>query len=95
VIEKQASNGIGANFISIRVPSLSVTVSDPAPAQIVRRHFDGNAIAHQNPDAMSAQLTGNSRQYNVLAVVELNFEECVGLLINNSALSRNQIIFCQ
>jgi len=31
----------------------------------------------------------------MLAVIEPNFKESVGLLVNNGALSGNQIIFCQ
>jgi len=31
----------------------------------------------------------------MLAVIEPNFEKGVGLLVNNGALSGNQIIFCQ
>ena len=40
---------------------------------------------------MLAHLAGNGGQHDVGAVVELDFEKCVGLLINNRALRGNQI----
>jgi hypothetical protein len=44
---------------------------------------------------MLAHFAGNSGQYHVLAVVELHLKECVGLLIDNRAFGRNQIVFRQ
>jgi len=44
---------------------------------------------------MLAHLAGNSREYDVRAVIQLHFEKCVGLLIDNRALRRNQIFSCQ
>jgi len=42
---------------------------------------------------MFAHLAGNCRQDYVLAVIKLDFEKGVGLLVDNGALGRYQIIF--
>lgn len=44
---------------------------------------------------MLAHLARDGGQYDVTAVVELNFEKGVGLLVYNRAFGGNQIIFCQ
>jgi len=44
---------------------------------------------------MLAHLAGNSREHDVRAVIQLHFEKCVGLLIDNRALRGNQIFSCQ
>ena len=75
--------------------NLFVAVSDPAARQIVGRHLDAHTIADQNADAVFAHLAGDHRQYDVLGVVEPDFEKGVGLLVDNRALRWNQIISCQ
>jgi|SRR6516164_5290598 len=74
---------------------LSITVSDPATGEVIRRHFDNYAVTDKNADAMPSQLAGNRGQHDMLAVVEADFEECVRLFVNNCAFGGNQIIFCQ
>ena len=71
------------------------SVSDSASRQIIGRHLDADAVAHENAYAMLAHLAGDGRQHDMFAAVQLDLEECVGLFIDNSALSRNQIIFRQ
>ena len=44
---------------------------------------------------MLAHLARNGCQHYVVAVIESNFKESVGLLIYDSALRRNQIVFRQ
>ena len=44
---------------------------------------------------MFAHLARDSRQYNMLAVIELNSEERVRLLVDNGAFRGNQIILWQ
>ena len=36
---------------------LSIAVGDPAAGEVIRRHLDTHAIAHQNADAMFAHLS--------------------------------------
>jgi len=64
-------------------------VSDPASREIIRRHLDANAIAHQNTNAVLAHLAGNGCQHDMRAIVELDLEKCVGLLIDYRALRWN------
>src|ERR1051325_1767829 len=44
---------------------------------------------------MFAHLARDSRQHHVRAVIELDFEECIRLLIDDGAFSGNQIVSCQ
>ena len=74
---------------------LFISISDSAAGQVVRRHLDGDAIAHEDADAILSHLAGNRGEHDVFAVVETHFEEGVGLLIDNRALRRDQIFCCQ
>ena len=74
---------------------LLIAVSNAASTQIVWRHFDADAIAYQNAYAILAHLSGDCRQYDVFSVIQLDFEKCVGLLIDYCALCGNQIVSCQ
>jgi hypothetical protein len=75
--------------------SLLVPVSDPASRQIVRRHLNAYAVTDQDANSVFAHLAGNRGQHDVLGIVELYFKERVGLLVNDSALRRNQVVSCQ
>jgi hypothetical protein len=72
--------------------SLLIPVRDSAASQIIGRHFNANAIADQDANAILTHLARDGRQHHVLGVIELNLEECVGLLVDDSALRWNQII---
>lgn len=74
---------------------LLIPVSDSASRQVIGRHLNAYAIADQDTNPVFAHLAGNCRQHNVLGVVELNFKERVGLLVDDRALRRNQIVSCQ
>ena len=77
-------------------PSASlVPVSDSASGQVIRRHFHAYAITHQNTNSILSHFAGNRSEHDVLRIVELDLEKCIGLLINDSALCRNQIISSQ
>lgn len=80
-----------------RLPSdLSlVPVSDSTSRQIVRRHLNAHPITDQNADAILAHLPGDRCQYDVFCIVQLNFEKCVGLFVDYSALRGNQVVSCQ
>ncbi len=72
-----------------------IPVCDSAARQVVGRHLNADAIADQNANSVLTHLAGNCRQHDVLCIVELNFEECVGLLVDDGALRRNQVVSCQ
>jgi hypothetical protein len=55
-------------YKAIRRSSLE-SISDPAAGQIIRRHLDADAVAHQNAYAVFAHFAGNSRQYDVRTIV--------------------------
>src|ERR1051326_7030266 len=74
---------------------LFVPVRDAASGQVIGRHFDAHAITHEDTNAILAHLTRDRRQNDMVTIIELNFEECVRLLVNNNSRSRNQIIFSQ
>lgn len=74
---------------------LLITVGNSASRQVVGRHLNTYAVADQDANPVFAHLAGNRCQYDVLGIVELNFKEGVGLLVNDSALRRNQIVSCQ
>lgn len=67
-------------------------VGNAAAGEIVRRHFHADAVANKNADTVLAHLAGHRRQHDVVGVIQLNFEECVGLLVDDSAFRRNQIV---
>ncbi|MDX6500180.1 MAG: hypothetical protein QOG23_3440 [Blastocatellia bacterium] len=75
-----------------RAEALLESISNPAARQIVGRHFYTDAVTHQNAYAVLAHLAGNSCQHDVRAVIEFDFKECVGLLVDYGALRGNQII---
>ena len=72
--------------------SLFEPVGDAAAGEIVRRHFHADAIANKNADTVLSHLAGHCRQHNVVGVIQLNFEEGVGLFVDDSALRWNQIV---
>ena len=72
-----------------------VPVSDPASRQIIGRHFNAYPVADKNSNSVLAHFAGHRCQHDVLGVVELYFEERIGLLVNDGALRRNQIVSSQ
>lgn len=74
---------------------LLIAVSDSASRQIVRRHFNAYSVADKNANSVLAHFTGDRSEHDVLRIVELDLEECVGLLINDSAFCGNQIVSSQ
>jgi hypothetical protein len=72
-----------------------IPVSDSASRQIVRRHLNAYTVTNEDAYAVLAHLPRNCRQYDVLGVVELDFKKSVGLLVDNGALRRNQIVSSQ
>jgi hypothetical protein len=75
-------------FRQIRLCLLE-SVSYPAPRQIVRRHLHANAVAYQDTYAVLAHFAGNSCQYDMRTIVQLDFEKCVGLFVDYRALRWN------
>jgi len=67
-------------------------VGNAAAGEIVRRHFHADAVANKNANTVLPHLAGHCRQHNVLGVIQLNFEECVGLFVDDSAFRWNQIV---
>jgi len=65
------------------------SIGDAAAREVVRRHLYAHPIADQDAYAMFAHLTGNRRQHDVRTVVELDFEERVGLFVDYRALCWN------
>jgi len=74
---------------------LFVPVGDAASREIIGRHLDAHTVSNQNANSILAHLAGNCCQNDMFRVVQLDLEECVGLLIYDSALRGNQIISCQ
>ena len=65
---------------------LAVAVGNAPARKIIGRHFDTHAVTDQNADAMLAHFAGNCRQHDVSTVIELDFEKCVGLFVDDRAL---------
>ena len=74
---------------------LLIPVRDPASRQIIRRHFNAYTVTDENANSVLAHFAGHRCEHNVLRVVELYLEEGIGLLVNNCALRRNQIVSSQ
>lgn len=83
------------NSVLITHHFLLVPISNPAAGKIIRRHFNADAIAYKNANSVLAHLARHSREHHVLGVVELYFEKCIGLFVDNGALRRNQIVSSQ
>lgn len=60
-------------------------ISDPTLRKVVRREFDIDSIAHQDANSVSTHASRDRRKDNVLAVLYLNLEKCVGLFIDDDA----------
>ena len=75
--------------------SLLVAICNPPARQIVGRHFDRHAVARQDAYEVLSHLAGDLSQYDVLRVVEPDFEESVREFIHYHAFRRNQIFFSQ
>lgn len=69
--------------------TLFVSISDAAPRQVVGRHLYSDTIADEDADAIFSHLAGNRGEHDVFTVVETDFEEGVGLFVDNRALGRN------
>ena len=76
-------------FVSRRRDSLLKSIGDAAAREVVRRHLYADSIADQDAYAMLAHLARNRRQHHVSAVVELHFEERIGLFVDYRALCWN------
>src|SRR5215212_7756228 len=74
---------------------LLVPVGDAAAREVVGRELDADTVADEDADAVLAHLPGNLREHDVFAVVYLNHEEGVGLLINHHAGCWNEVFFSQ
>ncbi len=66
-----------------------VAVGDAAARQIIGRHLYAHAITHQDAYSVLAHLAGNRRQHDVRAVIQFDFKEGVGLLIDYRAFRGN------
>ena len=71
------------------------SISDSTAREVVWRHLYADAVADQDAYAVLAHLAGDCGQHHVRAVVELHLEEGVGLLVDDYALRRNQVVFSQ
>ena len=65
-------------------------VGDPAFGEIVRRHFEGDSVAGQDPDAVAAEFTGEMRQHSAL-LIELNVKETAGKFFNDGTGNLNAV----
>jgi len=64
---------------------LLVTVGDTSLCKVVGGKLDVNAVAHQYPDAVPTHAARDRSKNDMLAVLYLDLEECVGLFINDDA----------
>ena len=75
--------------------ALFESISNSAARQVVRRHLNTDTVAYQDANAILAHLARDRREDDVVAIIKADFEEGVGLLIDNRALGRNEILCCQ
>lgn len=67
-------------------------VSDAALGQVVRRHFQGHAVAGKHSDAIAPQLSGQEGQ-NSAILIELNAKQSARKLLNNGTTDFDTIFF--
>ena len=72
-----------------------VPVRNSAPRQIIRRHLNADAVPNQDANSVLPHFSGDSREHDVLRIVELHFKESIGLLVDDRALCWNQIVSSQ
>ena len=73
---------------------LLTSPSDPAVGQIIGRHLNGYLVTGQDFDEIHPKLTGNVCQ-NVVAVANVQLEQCIRHRICNDALNFDYVVFCQ
>lgn len=86
---------VSPSTVSGRRSVLLIPIRDSASGQIIRRHLDAYPITDQDTNAILSHLPGDRRQYDMLSIVQLYFEKCVGLFVDYCALRRNQVVSCQ
>ncbi len=72
---------------------LLVPICDTAFRQVVRREFDIYTVAHQYADAVSAHAARDGGQDHVVRIIDLDFEKCVGLLVDHDAAHFDEFFF--
>ena len=60
-----------------------MAIRDSAFRQIIRRHFNVNAVADQYADTVSTHSARNLRHHDMLTAVDLDLKTSVALFINN------------
>jgi len=69
-----------------------VAVGDAAFGEIVGRHFEGDAVARQDADSITAKLPGQVRE-NRLFLIQLHAENAVGKLLYYGSCDFNIVFF--
>lgn len=77
----------------VRIVLRFVAVGNTAARQIVRRHFDGDAIAFENTNAEATELSGDGRE-DLGAVVERDTEGGAREHFGDGAFELDQVFFC-
>src|SRR5579864_3978478 len=71
---------------------LFVAVSNAPFGEIVRRHFQGYAVARQHADAVAAKLAGQVGQHGAL-LIQLHAEQAAGEFLNYGSSHFNAVFF--
>ncbi len=73
---------------------LLVPIRNAALGQVIRGHFDGDAVPGQNTDPVSAQFSGKVGENDaVYILVEPNAEQTTRELLNNGSSNFNAVLF--
>jgi hypothetical protein len=80
------------NWLPSSATGLSLPVDNPAPGEIVRRDFQLNAIAGDDPDEVFSQLAGDMGGYEV-TVIEFDAETRVRERFGNGAVHFDRFLF--
>ena len=71
---------------------LFVPVGNAALGQVVRRNFQGDAVARQNADAIAAKLAGQVGEHGAF-LIQLHAEQAAGEFLNYGSSNFNTIFF--
>lgn len=80
-------------FMRTQCSLLLETIRDPAPGQIIRRHFHRHLITRKNANEMHPHFPRDMSQYD-MAVFEFHPKHGVGKRLRDRALNFNNVFFC-
>lgn len=97
LLENRGSSAAGLAEIHFNAkPEISVSlmsVGDTSLRKVIYRNINCHSVTRKDLDEVHPHLTGDMRQ-NLMVILQLHLEHCVGQRLNNNTFSGYCIVFC-